>query len=147
MKRNSDNLAWQKISDRIKERTGLTTEPYIDAYADFCQCADTEDGVIMLGNVQHMIYRTLLQEATQLIKDSEAKFYDDHFNNPNRPKDTPESPLSEEARKTTELYLERFQDSGLITLPMKVRECSELYPILKGYRKQKIKLQQDWNVF
>jgi hypothetical protein len=87
----------------------------------------------MQGDVQNFFYRTLLQEASQTVRNSEAKFYDDFFNQQNRPNKTPESPLSEEARKTTELYLTRFQDSGLITPPMKIRECSERYPILKGY--------------
>lgn len=110
MKKDKNNPAWERIIKRIAERTGLTSESEIDAYSNFCECADTEDGVIMYGDVQHLFYRTLISEAPQQIKKSEIEFYDRYFNNPNRPRKTPESPLSEKARKTMEHYLDIFAE-------------------------------------
>jgi hypothetical protein len=126
------NPTWQRIKRKVAEKTGLEKDDEIEVYTDFCHHADFNDGVIMFGDVQHEIY-CHLENKSKSLKESERKFYQDYYNNSDRPDKIPKSPLSLEAEALYEKYLTIFIEKGLILPPAPVRKCSDKYPILKGY--------------
>lgn len=127
------NPTWQRIKRRIAERTGLKSEDEIEVYSEFCHHADSEDGVVMYGDVQHEFYTYLLNKSPQTRKESERKFYESYANDLNRDDKMPQSPLSLEAQRMYEDYLKRFIERGLVLAPISVGCSKDKYPILRGY--------------
>lgn len=127
------NPTWQRIKRRIAERTGLNDDNEIEAYSEFCHHADSEDGLILPGDVEHEFYTHLLNKSPQHLKDSEKRFYQDYFNNPKRKDEVPKSPLSLEAQEMYTDYLIRFVKKGLISPPTPAGCSNVMYPVLKGY--------------
>jgi len=117
--------------NRIGERTGLTEREDIDAYMNFVHGANYNDGVILLGGVQHDFYRGLVDKADLKTKELERIMNNMRGNN-EVPMDT-RTPLMLEAKMLTDYYFGLFVDMDLISEPQIVNLSQTKYPVLKGY--------------
>lgn len=127
----------KKVRKRISERTGLKNEDEIKAYAHFCHHSDTNDGVIMYGDVQYEIYRGLLEESSlpmQVLEESYRQSVGENlhlFTNESR-RDLA-SPLFRKAKQEFERFYQQFIEKGLVSPPEKINLSESYYPRLRAY--------------
>jgi hypothetical protein len=130
---------WSKISERISSRTGLTDNRDIEVYAHFCKHADSEDGVIMYGDVQHEIYRDLCNNASKPMRVLETAYNESSGNGEGIPQIMSYrlfvSPMSRMARNSFAEYYHKFIELDLVRLPVSEldRRGRKYYPTLNGY--------------
>jgi hypothetical protein len=124
---------WQSIKDRIALRTGLTLDDQIEAYAHFCLHADSKDGLLLEGDIQHEFYIELMKQGGPATRIAEDKFYKENIEGKHVEWPYPESPLSCQARELMEQYRGLFEARSLVSKPMLIRKIPEPMRVLRGY--------------
>ena len=126
----------EKIKKRISERTGLENKFEIEAYVNFVESADADDGLIMFGDCRHEFWKDIYQEiivktyGEQIYKsidflDKNKKLWIEEMVNPF---------VDEMATKSYNYYLNVFIQKGLVGEPKFFRKNTDTkYPVLKSY--------------
>lgn len=128
----------ENLIKRISERTGLKKDWEINAYVNFIESADLDDGLIMFGGCQHSFW----EEAQEwIIKKKYGEETYKMYNGPNFSSIEREeieefvNPLASEiSEKEYNYYSKIFAEKGLITEPRFCRGNNETkYPVLISY--------------
>lgn len=139
--------SWEKIAQRISERTGLKTKEEVEAYAHFCMHSDFKNGVILYGDVQHEFYEVLSMNASAPMRMLERVYHDAVGNRVHEDLNGQTAQLSDEserrlhsplvrvAKEEYGKYYKQFVEMRLISLPESSGKgfSAEYYPKLRGY--------------
>ncbi|MCR4327580.1 MAG: hypothetical protein NUV46_03300 [Nanoarchaeota archaeon] len=126
------------LIERISKRTGLKHDWEINAYVNFMESADLEDGLIMFGNCKHLFW----EEAQEwIINKKYGKKTYERYIGPGVPSSKIEeieefvNPLASEiSEKEYNHYLKLFIKKGLVSKPRFCRKNTETkYPVLSSY--------------
>ena len=126
----------EKIKKRISERTGLENKFEIEAYVNFVESANADDGLIMFGDCRHEFWKDIYQEI--IVKTYGEQTYKS-INSLNETKklwiEEMVNPFVDEmATKFYDYYLNLFIKKGLVSEPKFCgKNADTKHPVLKSY--------------
>lgn len=103
-------------TQRIKEKTGLTTNEDVSFYWDFVRSVNRSYNLFSPDETKHNIYETLRQKASRKELALEKQLSEDFGNhNLSWEEYNQKSPLSQKTQTTYDHYFQRFKELGLIS--------------------------------
>ena len=130
-------IRWSRIKDRIAQRTGLTLDDEIEAYALFCDHAtgSQRPAPILEGDVEAGFYARCKAAVTPAERDAEDEVWRGYWNNRLRHgMPIPTTPITRQARAMLEWYRALFVEKGLISGPQQLGRWAQPYRVLLGYQ-------------